>query len=169
MGQNPLEIKDTIIFNKGVLNMDFALFIDYVSLFSQFCGWIITIITLFTLIVPKARSWCSNKIKKIIGYQVLYEKIEEITKTTESLNSSIKELKKDFKEHLDSEKVRDEALLGILRDTLKREFQRYIEKGSITFEELMELENLIKPYFAMGGNGTVKSAWENTILKLPRK
>ena len=141
---------------------------DLVALVSQFCGWIITIITLFTLVIPKTRNWCASKIKKLIGYQSLAEQIQKIVQTTTSLTITVNELQEDFKEHLESEKIRDEALLALLRDALKREFQYYIDKQRITFEELSELEKLVNLYFFLGGNGTIKSAWENTILKLPR-
>lgn len=148
--------------------MDYLQIQDFISLFAQFCGWAITIITLFTLVIPKTRNWCAKKIKKLIGYQELSAQIEKISDTTIALEKSVSELQVDFKEHLETEKIRDEALLVLLRDTIKREFQHYIDKGKITFEEESELEKMVNIYFTLGGNGTVKNAWEDIILKLPR-
>lgn len=51
------------------------------------------------------------------------------------------------------EKV-EEASLSTLHTNLYRLTRRVFQRGSITAEEIDELENIYKPYHALGGNST---------------
>ena len=54
-----------------------------------------------------------------------------------------------------AESAERKALLGLLRQELKRECKYYIDKGSITYDEYDELKRYIyEPYAVLGGNGT---------------
>ena len=66
----------------------------------------------------------------------------------------------------DKKSIEKKALLTLLHDKLYYLFQHFISKGSITADELENLEYLYKPYSSLGGNGTCKRLYEE-VLRLP--
>ena len=62
--------------------------------------------------------------------------------------------------------VERQALLALLHDKMYYLCQHFIEKGTITADELENIEYLYKPYEALGGNGTCKRLYEE-VLRLP--
>jgi hypothetical protein len=66
-----------------------------------------------------------------------------------------------FIQHLLSKKsVQHKALLAILQDRIYWLCSKYIDRGSITKEELRVLLQMYEPYIDMGGNGVAKSLKE---------
>ena len=68
--------------------------------------------------------------------------------------------------HKSKRSVEKKALLALLHDKLYYLCQHFISKGSITADELENLEYLYKPYSSLGGNGTCKRLYEE-VLRLP--
>ncbi len=66
----------------------------------------------------------------------------------------------------DKKSIEKKALLALLHDKLYYLCQHFISKGSITADELENLEYLYKPYSSLGGNGTCKRLYEE-VLRLP--
>lgn len=58
------------------------------------------------------------------------------------------------------------ALLALLHDRLYLLCQSYIEQGSISLDELENIDYLYSPYRALGGNGTCEKLYEK-VLSLP--
>lgn len=62
-----------------------------------------------------------------------------------------------------------EMLLGLAHDRIVYLGSKYIERGSITMQELDDFnEYLYEPYTELGGNGTGKMIWER-VNDLPVK
>ena len=57
---------------------------------------------------------------------------------------------------------------AVLHDRLIQKCTYIIQRGHVTTDDLDELEELNKPYKALGGNGTVKTALEK-VKQLPLK
>lgn len=68
--------------------------------------------------------------------------------------------------HKSKRSVEKKALLALLHDKLYFLCQSYIDKGSITLEELENIEYLYSPYRSLGGNGTCEKLYDK-ILSLP--
>ena len=58
------------------------------------------------------------------------------------------------------------GLLGILHDRIYQAAEYYTKVGWCSYEDKKNIEYLYKPYAALGGNGTGKTAYE-TIQALP--
>lgn len=52
------------------------------------------------------------------------------------------------------------AVQGIIHDRIIHNVDCYIARGAITREELSTLKSMYEPYKALGGNGSVKDAWD---------
>lgn len=70
------------------------------------------------------------------------------------LSFLIKRLYSKFKQELTTQKLLKEGMLAILHDRLYQLCTVYIERKSITVDELENLEYLYKSYHNLGGNGT---------------
>lgn len=62
----------------------------------------------------------------------------------------------------------EDALLAILHDKIYVTGSRILKEGSITTEDINNLDHLYKPYKALGGNGTCEKIM-NEINDLPLK
>lgn len=67
-----------------------------------------------------------------------------------------------------SKSVNRKALLALLHDKLYTTAEEIIRNGTVTVDQLDNLNYLITPYFDMGGNGLCKRLYEE-VLKLPIK
>ena len=61
-----------------------------------------------------------------------------------------------------------EADIAILHDKIYRECKAALRDGEISADDYHNIDCLVKPYFALGGNGTGKKLWED-IQDLPIK
>lgn len=61
----------------------------------------------------------------------------------------------------------DRALLAILHELVYPKLEDCIIRQSVGLEEFDRIDNLVQPYFALGGNGTVRRRYD-MVLKLPR-
>ncbi len=60
-------------------------------------------------------------------------------------------------------------ILGIANTIICVQCKEYIQRGGITSEEYKDLDKyLCKPYFELGGNGTVERLWKE-VKTLPIK
>lgn len=59
-----------------------------------------------------------------------------------------------------------EADIAILHDKIYRECKTALRDGEITADDYHNIDCLVKPYFALGGNGTGKKLWED-VQDLP--
>ena len=62
----------------------------------------------------------------------------------------------------------EEAMLAILHDRIYTTGSQIIKEGSISTEDINNLDHLYKPYRALGGNGTCERIM-GEISKLPLK
>lgn len=70
------------------------------------------------------------------------------------LSFLIKRLYGKLKHELTTQKMLKEGMLAMLHDRLYQLCTNYIERKSITVDELENLEYLYKSYHNLGGNGT---------------
>lgn len=70
------------------------------------------------------------------------------------LSFLIKRLYGKLKHELTTQKLLKEGMLAMLHDRLYQLCANYIERKSITVDELENLEYLYKSYHNLGGNGT---------------
>lgn len=61
----------------------------------------------------------------------------------------------------------DLALLAILHELVYPKLEDCIIRQSVGLEEFDRIDSLVQPYFALGGNGTVRRRYD-MVLKLPR-
>lgn len=76
-----------------------------------------------------------------------------------------------FSKKRDSDKTIEllkEADIAILHDKIYRECKAALRDGEISADDYHNIDCLVKPYFALGGNGTGKKLWED-IQDLPIK
>lgn len=76
-----------------------------------------------------------------------------------------------FTKKKDSDKTIEllkEADIAILHDKIYRECKAALRDGEISADDYHNIDCLVKPYFALGGNGTGKKLWED-IQDLPIK
>ena len=59
-----------------------------------------------------------------------------------------------------------DGLQAILHDRIYQAHRYYMDKGYCPLDDKRNIEYLYKPYFALGGNGTGKQAYED-IQELP--
>lgn len=69
-------------------------------------------------------------------------------------------VKNNIKENKDDEIAIREAVKILLRAELKRSCQNYIDIGSISSDEYEELEEAIRVYEALDGNGLIHKLWD---------
>lgn len=70
------------------------------------------------------------------------------------LSFLIKRLYSKFKKEYITQKQLKEGMLAILHDRLYQLCTSYIERDSVTVDELANLEYLYRSYHSLGGNGT---------------
>lgn len=79
-----------------------------------------------------------------------------------------KTIQKNFKKVLADNQNMKFGVQAVLHDRLIQKCTYIIQHGYVTTDNLDELEELNKPYKALGGNGTVKTALEK-VKQLPLK
>lgn len=79
-----------------------------------------------------------------------------------------KTIQKNFKKVLADNQNMKFGVQAVLHDRLIQKCTYIIQRGHVTTDDLDELEELNKPYKALGGNGTVKTALEK-VKQLPLK
>ena len=70
------------------------------------------------------------------------------------LSFLVKRLYSKFKQEIATQRLLKEGMVAILHDRLYQLCTIYIERSSITIDELENLEYLYKSYHNLGGNGT---------------
>lgn len=70
-------------------------------------------------------------------------------------------VKNNIKENKEDETAIREAVKILLRAELKRSCQFYIDNGSISSDEYEELEEEVRVYEALGGNGLIHKLWDS--------
>lgn len=69
----------------------------------------------------------------------------------------------------DSEKTIEllrDADVALLHDKIYRECKTALRDGQISSDDYHNIDCLVKPYFALGGNGTGKKLWED-VQEIP--
>nr|DAQ44756.1 MAG TPA: holin protein [Bacteriophage sp.] len=79
-----------------------------------------------------------------------------------------KSIQKNFKKVLADNQNMKFGVQAVLHDRLIQKCTYIIQREYVTTDDLDELEELNKPYKALGGNGTVKTALEK-VKQLPLK
>ena len=84
-----------------------------------------------------------------------------------ALVSKIYDKKSDGRERKEEDsKVIKAALLALLHDALYDKCTTILEVGAISPEDFENIDTMIKPYEALGGNGTIHKLWAE-IKDLP--
>lgn len=83
------------------------------------------------------------------------------------LVSNSKDSKKKRTVSASRQAVMEEALCAILHEKIMKRCNQLIIIGSVTKEDIDELEYLYTPYKALGGNGTAEREY-NRVLNLKR-
>ncbi len=86
--------------------------------------------------------------------------IEELTDVSNQLKDNVIILTETVKSMKDYNIHVGNAVQGIIHDRMIHNVDCYIARGSITREELTTLTSMYDPYKALGGNGSVKDAYE---------
>lgn len=76
------------------------------------------------------------------------------------LSILVKRLYNKFKQEITTQKLLKEGMLAMLHDRIYQLCTVYIDRKSITIDELENLEYLYKSYHNLGGNGTGTSLFE---------
>lgn len=76
------------------------------------------------------------------------------------LSILVKRLYSKFKQEITTQKLLKEGMLAMLHDRIYQLCTVYIDRNSITIDELENLEYLYKSYHNLGGNGTGTSLFE---------
>lgn len=110
------------------------------------------------LTLEKAYKWIYEK------FNYAHKKVNEANDTKETISELVEEIK--------NLKQQNEVILDIsrslLKDKLKKECSEYVERGSITQEELEEYHHTYELYENAHGNG-IGTKYHNMVMNLPIK
>lgn len=122
-------------------------------------GYIITLITLFTLICKPIRERVIEKITQVNQNQELCESIKELKEQVEGLQKSL--------ERLEQQREKDtEAMKCSLRNTITHLYYKYMRIGEIPPLERENISMLYKSYESLNGNSYVHTCYEE-LMDLP--
>lgn len=94
--------------------------------------------------------------------------VKQVSKQIDPLVEEISEVKKRIEEYEAAFQLQIESILSSYRYRLMFLCRQYLERGSMTSEELEQLTEFFKVYSDLGGNGKAKMMYERT-LELPIK
>ena len=139
----------------------------------KWIGLIIEIITIVCVTIPKTRQVIKTWLKKVTGYDKIRKEISESrTETNEAITKmqdQVTEINNKLSNHIELDNLKLEGLMNSLKDSLLSSFHFYEDRGYITLEELDVLKDVYESYTALGGNGLIRTRWQEVICKLPHK
>jgi hypothetical protein len=120
--------------------------------------WIAALIAICTTVVgiEKVYTWLKQK------FDYAHNKVNE----DDELKTTITRQAEELKILRTQNKIIMDGLMMILRNTIKNDGIRYIERGKIYQDELDEYEQTYAVYEQMGGNGIGKK-YHNAVMDLP--
>jgi hypothetical protein len=120
--------------------------------------WIAALIAICTTVVgiEKIYTWLKQK------FDYAHNKVNE----DDELKTTITRQAEELKILRTQNKIIMDGLMMILRNTIKNDGIRYIERGKIYQDELDEYEQTYAVYEQMGGNGIGKK-YHNAVMDLP--
>ena len=129
--------------------------------------------TLSDIIVENTKkidTFADNRIKdRAQSFQIQKELIDAQTKisnSVETIENKIDQMKIETDERFKkSEAKQDERVRAELKDKIGNLYRYYHSKGEITSMEFEALEDLIKAYYKVNGNGFIKNVVEPELYK----
>ena len=118
----------------------------------------------------KIDTFADNRVKdRAQSFQIQKELVDAQTKISSSveiIEKKIDQMKAETDERFKkSEAKQDERVRAELKDKIGNLYRYYHSKGEITSMEFEALEDLIKAYYKVNGNGFVKSTVEPELYK----
>lgn len=98
----------------------------------------------------------------------LYKEQKDQTYLIVETDKRLKKTDKRLKEIEEASELRKKGLVALQHDRIYTECDRIREKGTISVEEMQNLEKLYNTYAANGGNGTAKKLYEE-VIELPKE
>lgn len=135
----------------------------------RWLGLIVELLGILAVILPQSRKALTKFIRKLSGYSELQKHNEEVNKKMEGYSNQLNDLSNKLDSHMSLDELKMNGLMNGLKDSLLSSFHFYEDRGYITLEELKVLQDIYEAYTNLGGNGLIKSRWENVICKLPSK
>ena len=139
----------------------------------KWIGLLIEIISLVCVTIPKTRNALKAWLKKVTGYNRVYEEIgktrKQVNDTVSKMQTQVEDINTKLTNHIELDNLKLEGLMNSLKDSLLSSFHFYEERGYITLEELEVLDDVYKSYTSLGGNGLIQTRWNEVICKLPPK
>ena len=108
------------------------------------------------LSIEKIYKWIKNK------FDYAHTKVNEADDIKEKISQHVDEIKKLQEQN----KIILEGIKNLLRSQLKHDCLKYVQRKSITQEELEEYEDTYKIYTSIGGNGA-GTKYHNDVINLP--
>jgi hypothetical protein len=120
--------------------------------------WIAALIAICTTVVgiEKVYAWLKQK------FDYAHNKVNQ----DDELKTTITKQAEELKILRTQNKIIMDGLMMILRNTIKNDGIKYIERGKIYQDELDEYEQTYAVYEQMGGNGIGKK-YHNAVMDLP--
>lgn len=97
------------------------------------------------------------------------EREKELRKETRNkeLIEQIKALQNEIKKTNERQEKNSNCINALMKDKIYKRCEQLLIIGEVTTDDLKELEELVRPYFANGGNGIGQKSYEQ-VLNLKR-